>query len=267
MEIHSNDRPQWKALVVDGNALMRLALVSLVNKHAGVRVISEAASAREARSLCTEVKPDLIVLDIDVPDADGIDLLRELRALHPEHAVLVVSAYEDMQSVQRVFAAGARAYVSKLDDIKDMLTAIGRVMEGQMFMGSRISQQMLEAMGGAAHNRCGNRLSQLSNRELHVFRLLGHGKGATEIARELTVSVKTVETHQQRIKEKLNLKSAESLRGVAKGWCADLKIQRGPALAPVLDPKPARKESSFRVIRSRPGGRKEAEAKLHSQPA
>lgn len=249
------------ALVVDGNALTRLALTSLINMHSGTRVVSEAATAREARSLCIEAKPDLILMDIDIPDGDGIDLLRELRLLHPVHTALVASTYEDMQSVQRAFAAGARAYVSKFDDPKEILTAIGLVIDGQMFMGSRISRQMLEAMGGSSHNRCGNRISQLSNRELHVFRLLGNGKGASEIARELTVSVKTVETHQQRIKEKLHLKTAESLRGVAKGWCADLKVQRNP----LPEGKPARKESSFRVIRSRSGGRKEAGAKLQGR--
>ena len=209
-----------KVLVIDGASLTRFALVSLINLHPFTAHCEEAGSAPKARSLCLEILPDLIVIDIDIEKGDGINLIKELHALHPAQQTLVASAREEMPSVQRAFGAGARAYVSKLDEPSEIISAMESVLSGRLYMSPRIAYLMLEEFAGSGHGRLGHLVSTLSNRELHVFRMFGRRKGASVIAQELGVSVKTIETHQQRIKGKLNLKTAHDLHRVAENWCA-----------------------------------------------
>ena len=209
-----------KVLVVDGASLTRFALVSLINLHPLTVVCDEAGTAPQARSLCLESRPDLIVIDIDIERGDGLNLIKELHTLHPPQQTLVVSGREEIPSIQRAFGAGARAYVSKLDESAEIIIAIESVLAGRLYMSPRISYRMLEEFAGSGHGRFGQQVSTLSNRELHIFRLFGHRKGASAIALELGISVKTIETHQQRIKEKLHLKTAHDLHRAAENWCA-----------------------------------------------
>ena len=188
--------PKTKALVVDGMPLTRFALISLIRLHPQMLVCGEAGTACEARDRCSETHPDVVVLDIEVSHGDGLGLIGELRRLHTPLQLLVVSARDDAQSIQRSFRAGARAYLSKNDEPAELHNALDAVLAGRIFMGTRIAQRILENFAGWTHDRLFNQLSALSDRELCVFQMLGQGKGASSIARELSVSVKTVETHQ-----------------------------------------------------------------------
>lgn len=220
-----------KVLVVDGVSLTRFALNSLIRLHPLVSSVDEACTASQARSLCDKLKPDLIVVDIGISSGDGIDLLTQLRSLHPRQATLVVSEREDIQSIQRAFGVGARAYLSKADEPAEVLNAIESVITGGLYASPRISLQVLKDLARTGQRRFDRQLSNLSNRELHVFRTLGQGLGASKIARQLGVSVKTIESHQQRIKEKLRLKTAGDLHRAAERWAALVTSEAKPRFA------------------------------------
>lgn len=208
--------PRLRVLVVDGVPLTRFALVSLIELHPLYEVCAEAADAPQARQLCAEERPDVVVLDLAVPRGDGMELLREFRKLHSGVRSMVVTDREDALSVQRAFRAGVCAYLTKQDEGCEVLMGLERVLAGELYASPRVSHLMLKhlAQGGRGGNEPD--VGTLSDRELQVFRLLGRKLGATAISRELGVSVKTVETHQQRMKAKLGLATGAELQRDAR---------------------------------------------------
>lgn len=208
--------PRLRVLVVDGVPLTRFALVSLIELHPLYEVCAEAVDAPEARRLCAEELPDLVVLDLAVPRGDGVELLREFPKLHPGVRSMVVTDRDDALSVRRAFRAGARAYVTKLDEGGEVMMGLERMLAGELFASARVSHLLLERLAEGSSAGSEREVELLSDRELQVFLLLGRNLGATAISRELGVSVKTVETHQQRMKEKLGLATGAELQRRAR---------------------------------------------------
>lgn len=209
-----------RVLVVDGVPLTRFALAALTNSHPSLEVCAEAASAPEARQLCAERRPDLALVDLAVPRGDGLVLLRELRKLHPPLRLLVVSERDDVQHVRRALRAGATGYVTRLDECREFLEAFECVIRGEVFASHRVSRGLLKELAPGERLSSIANLDRLSDRELHVFRLVGNRLGPTAVAQHLGVSVKTVETYQRRIKEKLDLCSCSELHKRAALWSA-----------------------------------------------
>jgi DNA-binding NarL/FixJ family response regulator len=207
-----------RVLVVDGISLTRFALVALTRLHPTCEVCGEAASAPEARQRCVEAKPDLAVVDLAVPRGDGLVLLRELRKLHPPVRLLAVSDRDDLQTVRRALRAGATGYVTRLDELREFQSALESVMRGEIFASHRVSRRLLQDLAPGERPPGIADLDRLSDRELHVFRLVGDKLGPTAVAQQLGVSVKTVETYQRRIKEKLELCSCSELHKRAALW-------------------------------------------------
>jgi len=217
-----------RVLIVDGIALTRFAMRSIIDTHPLTEVFDEARDVPEARRLCAEGKPDVIVLDLNLPRGDGLDLLRELRTLHPPVRVVVVSEEEDLTIVRRAFRSGASGYVSKLDDLDELNSSLENVLQGRLYASRRVSEGLLEELTDRDMERRGKEVDTLSNRELHIFRLIGSKIGATAIARELGITVKTVETHQLRIKQKLKVRSCEELRRKAEAWTGNAHERMQP---------------------------------------
>jgi DNA-binding NarL/FixJ family response regulator len=217
------------ALIVCGEPLSRIGLNYLLTVEAGLHVLRETADPADALQFCVELRPSLVVVDFVLPHGDGLVLIQHLRRFVPSTPVLVVSSQEDSQSVQRAFRAGARGFVTKRDDTKELLHAIHMVRKGHRYASSRIASLLLtELSQGTMKSRRDADIAQLSNRELQVFRLIGHGTRTAAIAKQLCVSVKTVETHRQRIKEKLKLQNGALLNLRASHWAAQ-DAQRTPA--------------------------------------
>ena len=217
---------KFRVLVVDGVPLTRGGLISLIHQHPMMLVCAEAGNAPAARQLCEREKPNIVVLDGPVQRGDEIELLHDFRKLHPPARTLILSDREDAFSVQRAFRAGARAYVSKQDEAAALLAALELVVGGGLFASPRVLHVLLEDLAHGGERWKERALGSLSDRELQVFRLLGRGLGATAIARELTLSVKTVETHQARMKQKLHLSSGADLRREAMGRTRQWLAQR-----------------------------------------
>lgn len=205
-------------LVVHVSPLTRLGLSAIVRSHRGFRICAETDEVPMARELAARYQPDLVVLGLTLRQGDGIELIKDLRKLHPPMRALVLTKHDDPSTMQRAFRAGARGYVLAGDETSEIFEAIGRVMAGEVYASRSMTHRLVQNLARGAIKPNGSKVSALSDRELQVFCLFGRGFGATRLAAELHLSVKTIETHQMRIKEKLGLRSSAELRERAALW-------------------------------------------------
>ena len=210
-----------KILVVDDHPTVREALAVRVAKNPGLEICGEATDVAEAIRLSIEMHPDVIVTDITLKNGDGIDLIKRLKARDPDARILVWSMHSEKLYADRVLRAGALGYVTKEQPTEKIIDAIREVMAGKYFLSDQMRERLLfrVAHGGDGEN-C-SPVDSLSDRELEVFRLIGQGIKTQEIAERLHLSIKTVETHRDRIKKKLDLKDATDLIRSAALWVAE----------------------------------------------
>jgi len=213
-------RPPKKlsVLVAHHAPMIRYCLAKLMQSDTRFTVTGETGEAPVARRLFREFVPDLVVLSLTLQHGDGYSLLKDLRKTQPAVRALIVSGRRDSLSVQRAFKAGAKGYVTSADDPAEVLKALERISEGERYVSDSVAQGLLLMLANGSVAARGNGCEELSDRELQVFRLIGSGLGTSRVARELQVSVKTIETHRQRIKQKLGLTTGAELTQRAVNW-------------------------------------------------
>jgi len=193
-------------LLIDDHPIVRAGCRRLLEEREDVRV-TEGKTAAEAVRLAARHRPDVIILDLNLPDVSGFDVLRNLSALQPPAPVLVFSMYEDPAFVARALEAGAKGYVSKNDDPEMLFVAIERVLKDEIHLGHKVAEKLaLQKLGGA-----GSRGHLLSPREREVLALLAEGKTLSEIAAALGVSYRTVANACAQLKDKLKVRSIAGL--------------------------------------------------------
>lgn len=212
------DRVRQRVLIVDDHPMMRQGLAQLINHEPDLRACCEAETAAQALQIAADRKPDLVLLDISLPDRSGLELIKDLRALHAELPVLVVSMHDELVFAERVLRAGARGYIMKQEGGKRMMQAIRRVLSGQIYVSERMAVKILEIFSGQRPEGSRSPLDRLSDREFEVFQLVGQGRSTREIADWLHLSTKTVEVHRLHIKQKLQLRSMAELIRHAVCW-------------------------------------------------
>jgi DNA-binding NarL/FixJ family response regulator len=201
--------------VVDDHPIVRHGLALLINSQPDLEVCGEADETRTALAALDAARPDLLVVDISLNGPDGLDLVKAVRARSETETlpVLMLSMHDESIYAERALRAGANGYIMKQEATDRLLTAIRRILNGEVYLSnraaSRMVQQYVQGPGGTRIRRPA--LAALSDRELEVFRLIGEGHSTRHIANDLHLSVKTVETHQAHIKEKLSLRSAREL--------------------------------------------------------
>ena len=163
-------------------------------------------------------KPDIVILDISLNGPDGLELLKSIRTTEPDLPVLILSMHDEAIYAERALRARANGYIMKQEAAEKVLVALRRILNGDIYLSDRMSNKMLQQFIGGAPSMIQSRISSLSDRELEVFRLIGEGRATREIAEELHLSVKTVETYQAHIKEKLALRSGRELIQHAIQW-------------------------------------------------
>jgi DNA-binding NarL/FixJ family response regulator len=205
-------------LIVDDHPMMRTGLAQLIGNEPDLKVAAEAGTARQALDAVMKLKLDLILLDISLPDKNGLELIKDLRALKPEVPVLVVSMHDETLYAERVLRAGARGYIMKQEGGKKFLQAIRRVLAGAIYVSDKMSSRILETFSGRHPGETTAPLARLSDREFEVFQLIARGVDTHAMAVQLHVSVKTIEAHRVHIKEKLELKTATELVRYAVRW-------------------------------------------------
>ena len=207
-----------RILLVDDHPLLRQGIAQTIGAEPDFEVAGQAGDAEEALEMFDEVAPDLVVTDISLPGMNGLELLKNLLALHPDLPVLVVSRHDEELYAERAVRAGARGYVSKLAAGDEIVTAIRRVLRGGIHLSEDLKDKMLFGAAAGVKDGMQTPLEVLSDRELEVFEMTGRGIPTREISERLHLSVKTVESYRSRIKTKLGLANGTELMKHAVAW-------------------------------------------------
>jgi DNA-binding NarL/FixJ family response regulator len=204
--------------VVDDHPIIRRGLALLINREPDLTVCGDAEEMHAALSAINSLKPDILILDISLNGPDGLEILKNVRLTAPHLPVLILSMHDESLYAERALRAGANGYVMKQEAIENVLTALRRILSGEIYVSKKIANSMLlhYIRGGSTPEH--SSVAELTDRELEVFRLIGEGNGTRQIADALHLSVKTVESYQAHIKDKLSLRSARELVQHAVEW-------------------------------------------------
>jgi DNA-binding NarL/FixJ family response regulator len=209
--------PRRRILLVDDHAIMRRGIRDLISGEQDLEVCAEAADAEAGLRLADSARPDLAILDLSLGRTSGLDLIRGIRARRPEIRILVLSMHDDELYAERALRAGALGYVNKTEPGEVLLHAIRKALRGEMVLSPPLLDRLVRhAVHGQPAPRTG--MASLTDRELQVFELAGRGLGVREIADRLFVSVKTVESHIERLKAKLEVETSRELVRRAVLW-------------------------------------------------
>ena len=204
--------------IVDDHPMMRLGLAHYLTRGRDIMVCGEAASAAAALAGIERTHPDLVLLDISLQGRSGLDLLKDLRCHFPTLPVLVHSMYDEMIYADRALAAGAQGYLMKQETGEKVLEAVRQVLSGRTYLSERLQARGPARTGPPSPQPALTLLGTLTPREFEVFRLIGLGHSNQEIARQIHITVRTVEAHREHIKAKLNVKSSTALNLLAVRW-------------------------------------------------
>jgi DNA-binding NarL/FixJ family response regulator len=213
-----NHPAKKRIMVVDDHPIVRQGLTLLINREPDLVVCGEAEEAMGAMHVLASSRPDVLIVDISLSGPDGIDLLKNIRTTHPTLPVLILSMHDESVYAERALRAGANGYIMKQEATENVLVAVRRILSGEIYVSARIANQMLRHYITGSGTLRDSSIADLSDRELEVFRLIGEGHGTRQIAEKLHLSVKTVESYQAHIKEKLSLRSSRELMQRAIQW-------------------------------------------------
>jgi DNA-binding NarL/FixJ family response regulator len=206
-----------RILIVDDHPLVRAGLRALIEAEPDLTICGEVSNARDAIEMARDQEPDLALIDISLEDGSGIELIKRLKVHSPELKMLVCSMHDESLFAERAINAGARGYVNKHQVTEQVLDAIRQVLTGRIYLSEKMVERVINGFAkkkdGAASS-----IEDLSDRELEVFGLIGQGMSTSKIAERLHLSVKTVETHREKIKRKLQLATGGELVRHAVQW-------------------------------------------------
>lgn len=207
-----------RVAIVDDHPCVREGLRALLDRDGGFDVCGEAGTVPEAIKMIGEECPDVAVVDISLGNDNSLDLIRRLKAKNKTLRILAWSMFDDLVYAERALAAGAMGYINKQEATQRIFIAIRKVMGGEVYVSEKMTNHMIHRSVGGRPREDKSPIETLSDRELEVFRMIGGGMTTAEISRSLHISVKTVETHRQRIKDKLQIEDATKLVRGATQW-------------------------------------------------
>jgi DNA-binding NarL/FixJ family response regulator len=205
-------------LIVDDHPMLRRGLAALIESEPGLAVCGEAATCAAALAAIGESAPDMVIVDLELGDCSGLDLVKETKKRHPEIPALVLSMHDEAVYAERSLRAGARGYVTKQQLDETVLVAIRRLLAGETYMSAALETRLAAKFVGGRTLATDSALDALTDRELEVFRLIGRGRTTRQIAEDLHLSPKTIESHREHIKHKLGIESAAQLAQRATQW-------------------------------------------------
>jgi DNA-binding NarL/FixJ family response regulator len=212
-----NSKTAKRVLIVDDHPMMREGLAQLIEHEEDLCAANQADNAAQALQMIGSALPDLVLLDISLPDKNGLEVIKDIHAFDPKLPILVVSMHDETLYAERVLRAGGRGYIMKQEGGKKLMQAIRHVLSGQIYVSEKMAAKILAIFSG---HRPDTRspVEQLTDREFEVFQLIGQGQGTRQIAEGLHLSVKTVEVHRGNIKRKLELQSGNEVIRYAIRW-------------------------------------------------
>ena len=206
-----------KLLLIDDHPIMRHGLAQLVADEDDLEVCAQAGCAREGLAAVETHRPDLVVIDLTLPDRNGLELLKDIQVMHPGSRCLVLSMHDESMYAERALRAGARGYLMKEVAADQFIHAARKVLSGGIYLSEAIAGRMLE-QAVTGRSRVGSGIEQLTDRELEVLTLIGSGRATKNIAAQMGISTRTVEAHRAHIKEKLGLTDGAELVRHAVQW-------------------------------------------------
>jgi DNA-binding NarL/FixJ family response regulator len=220
MAIHSRlptPPRKHRVLLVDDHPLVRRGLADVIAREPDLETCGEAGDVQEAIREVERTKPDVVVVDLTLKTGHGIELIEKLKGHDPLIKTLVSSMHDEMLFAERVLRAGAMGYISKQEPPDMLVRAIRQVLQGEIYLSPRMTSRLLHRMTTGSPTQT-DPVQNLSNRELEVYEMIGQGLTIQQIAVRLHLSPKTVETHREKVKQKLNLKSSAELNRRAVQW-------------------------------------------------
>jgi DNA-binding NarL/FixJ family response regulator len=215
-----------RILIVDDHPMTRSGLVHLINHQPEMVVDGEAEDAGQALDLLASKRPDLMLIDITLPGKSGLELIKDVKAMHPDLPMLVLSMHDESLYADRVLRAGARGYISKHEGGDKLMGAIRHVLSGRIYVSESMSAHILEIFSGGQTGIDRSSIQKLSDREFEVFEALGEGLSSHEIAKKLHLSAKTVDAHRANIKTKLKINTTAELISFSARWAATQSKQQ-----------------------------------------
>lgn len=219
----SEKSKKHRVLLIDDHPIVREGLSQMINAEEDLEVIATAEEARTALDQADDLDPDIAVVDLSLKEGSGLDLIKSFKARKPSMPVLVLSMHDESLHAERVLRAGAKGYIMKQEATEKVITAIRKVLGGEVYLSDKMSAQMLNRLVGTGGTIEASPITRLTDREYEIYSMIGHGVGTREIAQKLTLSIKTVEAHRENIKDKLDLKNANELLRHAMQHVQDLR--------------------------------------------
>ncbi len=207
-----------KIMLVDDHPIVRQGLSELISHQEDMTVSGEAESVAAALAIMEKTLPDLAIVDISLKDSSGIELIKDMKVRFPDVKVLVLSMHDEAFYAERVLRAGAKGYVTKGEPAETVLAAIRKIIGGEIHLSEQMSSRMLSKFVDGPAKTGGLPAERLTDRELQVFEMIGHGTSTRQIAENLHLSIKTIESHRENIKSKLKLQNATELLRHAIQW-------------------------------------------------
>jgi DNA-binding NarL/FixJ family response regulator len=200
-----------RILVIDDHPIFSEGLTDRINQEPDLTVCSSVTNCREAPDAVRNHRPDCVTVDVSLPDGNGIDLVRDLHAQFPSLPVLVLSMHDESLYAERAISAGAHGYIMKRETPAELIKALHQVLDGDTYLSEKMTGNVLSRLGRATREKKEMGVGTLTSRESEIYRMIGTGAGTSEIASALRLSVKTIATHRENIKRKLNVQSATEL--------------------------------------------------------
>jgi DNA-binding NarL/FixJ family response regulator len=200
-----------RIVLVDDHQMFREGLSALIGSRTELEIVGSAANGKDALSLVGDLSPDIVIMDVGMPEMNGIETVRQMKRLFPDIQVLALSAHHEHHIILDMLRAGATGYVLKESSFDELVAAIHSLMQNRIFISSLVSSSLIMEF---AHNSAmitGSAYSLLTSRELEILQAVAEGKSTKEIAQTLSISVKTVETHRQQLMDKLDMHSIAEL--------------------------------------------------------
>jgi DNA-binding NarL/FixJ family response regulator len=229
-----NGSPKYRVLLVDDHPLVRRGLADVIAREPDLEACGEAGDVAEGLAVVERTKPHVVVVDLTLKTGHGLELIEKLKNRDPDLKILVSSMHDEMLFAERVLRAGARGYISKQEPPEALIRAIRQVLRGELYLSPRMTSRLLNRVVAGANTQ-DDPVQGFSNRELEVYEMIGQGLTIQQIASRLHLSPKTIETHREKIKQKLNVTNSAELNRRAVQWV----LERGWSLAPPTENPPA----------------------------
>ncbi|QTA80326.1 Putative Response regulator GacA [Desulfonema limicola] len=213
-----------KILLVEDHPIFRLGMSELINDEDDMTVCGYTDTVRQALDLIVDLKPDLVIADISLKQSDGIELVKEINRLFHGLPVLVLSMHDESLYAERAMHAGAKGYIMKQEAMESVVNAVRLVLTGKIYVSEKVKDRLIHNLFEPSIENKSSPMDMLTDRELEVFRYIGQGLSSKEISHRLNLSIKTIGTYRERIKEKLKIKHATELVKCAVHWSQNGQI-------------------------------------------